>query len=114
MSTIKALVPYQNDTNARFSGQSPYQHGHHRTASAEAAAQPAAQPSGPTPRPAMTGAPQRQPDFLTQLLVANDSDLRRALGRRDLADQRQAAYGEALASRPSARPLSFLRVIGSA
>lgn len=54
---------------------------------------------------------QRQMAFLTQLMVDGDSDLRKRIGRSDVAGQRQAAYGQALASRPSAQPLSFLRVV---
>jgi hypothetical protein len=59
-------------------------------------------------------APVRPSGFIAQLLVASDPDLRKALGRRDLADQRETAYGSALANRPSARPLSFLRLIDKA
>lgn len=58
-------------------------------------------------------APRSVP-FIAQLMVGNDSDLRRPLGRRDIAEQREAAYGAALANRPSARPLSFLRIVTSA
>lgn len=57
---------------------------------------------------------RRQPAFLVQMLTQVDPDLRKALGRRDLADQRENAYGQALASRPSARPLSFLRLVETA
>jgi hypothetical protein len=46
--------------------------------------------------------------------VDGDQDLRKPLGRRDIAEQRATAYGEALASRPSARPLSFLRLVETA
>ncbi len=56
-------------------------------------------------------APARASEFLTQLMVGGDTDLTKALGRREVAGQREAAYGSALANRPSARPLSFLRVI---
>lgn len=57
--------------------------------------------------------PPRASEFLIQMMVGGDADLRKALGRRDIAEARAAAYGAALANRPSARPLSFLRVIGS-
>lgn len=57
--------------------------------------------------------PRRVPEFLVQLMVGGDSDLRKAIGRKDVAERRVAAYGAALANRPSARPLSFLRVIDS-
>lgn len=58
-------------------------------------------------------APRRATEFLVQLMVDGDSDLRKVIGRKDVAERREAAYGAALANRPSARPLSFLTVIGT-
>ena len=98
MSTIKALVPYHSETSGRQTGQNPSRDG-----------------QGQAPR--QSTAPRedrRQPAFLVQVLVGVDADLRKALGRRDLAEQRLNAYGSALASRPSARPLSFLRLVETA
>jgi hypothetical protein len=45
--------------------------------------------------------PFRQPDFLVQLMQNIDPALRRSLGRRDVAEHREAAYGAAQANRPS-------------
>jgi hypothetical protein len=47
-------------------------------------------------------------------MLGGDGDLRWALGRADLAESREQAYGGALANRPSAKPLGFLHVIGDA
>ena len=115
MSKITALVPYQFETFGRRAGQNPSHGGQDHPDS------PFRQGTAP-PRPdapAATGASplregRRQPAFLVQMLVDGDSDLRKALGRRDLAGQRQNAYDQALSSRPSARPLSFLRLVETA
>jgi hypothetical protein len=98
MSTIRALVPYHFETKGREAGQnlSRDTKGRHS-------------PRGSRPENA-----QRQPEFLVQMMVDGDQDLRKPLGRRDIAEQRATAYGEALASRPSARPLSFLRLVETA
>ena len=53
------------------------------------------------PARAQGSRPMRSPDFLVQLRVGLDSDLRKQLGRRDIAGSREAAYGAALANRPS-------------
>ncbi|OYU49890.1 MAG: hypothetical protein CFE31_05995 [Rhizobiales bacterium PAR1] len=58
--------------------------------------------------------PNRASEFLVQLMVDGDSDLRKVLGRQDIAERREMAYGAALANRPSAKPLSFLRVLNNA
>jgi hypothetical protein len=50
-------------------------------------------------------APVRQPDFLVQLMHNIDPALRKALGRRDIAECREAAYGAAEANRPSRQVL---------
>lgn len=60
---------------------------------------------------ASSPAPQRATEFLVQLMVGGDAELRKALGRNDVAERREAAYSGALANRPSARPLSFVRII---
>lgn len=86
MSTIKALVPFQFETFG--------QAGHHH-----AGGHPSRSGTGPA-----EAAPRRQSAFITQLLVDGDADLRKRLGRRDVAGQREAAYGGALAGRPSRQP----------
>ncbi len=53
----------------------------------------------------------RASEFLVQLMVGGDGDLRKTLGRQEVASERQSAYGSALSNRPSSRSLSFLRVI---
>jgi hypothetical protein len=65
--------------------------------------------------PAGSGDPARRSGaFLVQVMLGGDGDLRWALGRADLAESREQAYGGALANRPSAKPLGFLHVIGDA
>lgn len=59
-------------------------------------------------------APARVAEFLVQLMVGGDPDLARRIGRRDVAARRENAYAEALANRPSARPLSFVTPLGRA
>jgi hypothetical protein len=44
---------------------------------------------------------KREADFLVQLMVGSEPALRGILGRHDVAEQRQAAYGAALEARPS-------------
>ena len=48
-------------------------------------------------------APGRMPCFLIQLMASTDADLRKSLGRRDIAEHREQAYGAALSNRPSQR-----------
>lgn len=48
--------------------------------------------------------PARAAPFLAQLLVGLTPDLRGKLGRRDIAERREAAYDAALRNRPSQRP----------
>jgi len=57
---------------------------------------------------------QRTPSFLVQLMVGGDPDLRKALGRKDHAGARAAAYGAALEQRPSQATKRQARVIGAA
>lgn len=57
------------------------------------------------PRSAPRLAP-RQPEFLIQLMVGGDPELRRALGRRDIADSRESAYSRRLAELPSRMALA--------
>lgn len=116
MTKITALIPYQYETFGRRAGQNPYRDGQ-----AQHAHQPprqAPQPTREAPQQARPGngarEVQRQPAFLVQMMAHVDPDLRKPLGRRDLADQRETAYGQALATRPSARPLSFLRIVETA
>lgn len=48
--------------------------------------------------------PKRYTPVLVQLMVGGDPDLRKALGRRDIAVAREAAYGMALAHRGGQNP----------
>lgn len=67
-----------------------------------------------TPRPVATPvAPARQPDFLVQLMQNIDPALRKTLGRRDIAERREAAYGAAEANRPSRQvlPARLFRIV---
>lgn len=103
MSTINPIALYQTETFGN--GFQPYRHNARREDTDNR--QKEAPMSG-----SPTSAPRSVP-FIAQLIVGNDSDLRRPLSRRDIAEQREAAYGAALANRPSARPLSFLRIVAS-
>lgn len=103
MSTIKPLALYQIETfGAGFRHSPP--HDRHTPEQGVSAKENAMN---------RVSAPRRATEFLVQLMVDGDSDLRKKIGRRDVAERREAAYGSAMANRPSARPLSFLRVIGS-
>lgn len=104
MSTIKPLALYQIETFG-----AGFRHTPSRGQSAPGQASPAKEKVMNRDQ-----APKRDSEFLVQLMVDGDSDLRKKLGRQDVAGRREAAYGAALANRPSARPLSFLRVVGSA
>lgn len=84
MSTQKALVLYHNDTNT----------------------------AGPAPRQNKAQATQRHSPFLVQLMVGAEPDLRRRLGRTDLAEARVAAYGRFLAQ--YAKPAVPLKRLGEA
>jgi hypothetical protein len=113
MSSINPIALYRNETfgaeiRRRAAAPVPPRDG---TASGEEH-RPAEHERQPQ-RPAAAG-PARACDFLVQLMVGADSDLRRTLGRRDVAERREDAYGSALARRPSAQPLSFVRIIGAA
>lgn len=103
MSTIKPLALYQIET---FGAGFRHNPSHDRP-------RPGQGVSGKEDAMSRVSAPKRASEFLVQLMVDGDSDLRKKIGRRDVAERREAAYGAALANRPSARPLSFLRVIGS-
>jgi hypothetical protein len=107
MSTIKPIALYQIETFGAGIG-----HGLSRNTPVE---QISREERSMKRHPGSTRpAPSRAPDFLTHLMVDGDTDLRKKLGRRDIAESREAAYSAALANRPSARPLSFLRVLGAA
>lgn len=100
MSTINPLALYQIETFGARAGtnqQDPAPNSRRRT-----------MPAGGRDPAGRSGA------FLVQVMLGGDGDLRRALGRADLAESREQAYGGALANRPSARPLGFLSVIGDA
>lgn len=92
MSTSKALIPYQNETRAHAEHVRPSSRRESRS----------------------TATPPRSGAFLVQLMLGAEPALRRPLGRVDVADQREQAYGGALANRPSARPLGFLHRIADA
>lgn len=106
MSTINPLALYQIETFGAGFRHRPPRDGHAADAvGGDARSQEKTMRRDQSPR--------RVPEFLVQLMVGGDSDLRKAIGRKDVAERRVAAYGAALANRPSARPLSFLRVIDS-
>lgn len=110
MSTVKSVALYQIETFGAGARHSPSRDERHTGDGQHAAARNgAAKESGMNrQRP-----PTRASEFLVQLMVGGDADLRKLLGRRDVAEQREAAYCTALSNRPSARPLSFLQVIGN-
>jgi hypothetical protein len=103
MSTIKALVPYRIETFRPHAAGRMDQNGQapHQPAQDEKHAPAAARPARSTP-------------FIAQLIVQSDADLRKALGRTDIAQARQSAYTEALAKRPSAQGLNFRQNLGAA
>lgn len=106
MSTIKALVPYRTETFRPHPAQPAG--ARQDNASAQQPAREASQ------KPAKAAAPARFTPFLVQLMVGVESDLRRNIGRSDIAEARQNAYGAALANRPSAEGLRYLRALGKA
>ena len=116
MTKINALVPYHYETFGRQTGHNPSRDGQAQHAHQQPRQAP--QPTREAPQQARPGngarEVRRQPAFLVQMMTHVDPDLRKSLGRRDLADQRETAYGQALATRPSARPLSFLRIVETA
>lgn len=93
MSTIQALVPYQIETFGRR-----FRHD---------------QPRGRRGEPA-GAAPARSGAFITQMILGSDDALRTKIGRRDLAEGREAAYSAALANRPSAHPRHIRADLGEA
>jgi hypothetical protein len=106
MSTIKALVPYQIETfRARPVGAGA------PIGDREAETPPASNRRENTARFAR---PARSTPFLVQLMVHAEQDLRKNLGRTEIAHARENAYGAALAKRPSAGGLRFLHAIGKA
>lgn len=106
MSTIRPLSLYQIETFGTGIGRHSRQNGRDTRIMPEVESEE---------RPVIAKpVPARSNGFITQLLVDGDVDLRKKLGRHDVAGQRESAYGASLANRPSARPLSFLRVIGRA
>lgn len=100
MSTIHPVALYQIETFGAGFGHQKHHNG-------------AGRPQAEASMSSVQKSASRSVPFIAQLIVGNDSDLRRPLGRRDIAEQREAAYGAALANRPSARPLSFLRIVAS-
>ena len=85
----KILVPalYQTETfSSGFQRRSPRQE------------TPQTPPQATRPR-AAGPVPQKQADFLVQLISSNDPDLRKVLGRREVAVAREAAYAFAAAHR---------------
>lgn len=117
MSSINPIALYRNETFGaemrRRAAQPVPPRGSEAAGDAMAREERPSDRERPPQRPAAAG-PARSCDFLVQLMVGADSDLRRALGRRDIAERREGAYGAALARRPSAQPLSFVRIIGAA
>lgn len=107
MSTIKPLAPYQIETFGAGFRHTPSRDPRDVPVTGMGAGQAKETPVK------RDQAPRRVPEFLVQLMVGGDSDLRKVIGRTDVAERRIAAYGSALANRPSARPLSFLKVIDS-
>lgn len=104
MNTIKALVPYQTETFRP--------HPVHASASRSHEEHDAQTETG---RSANTGKFTRLPrstPFLVQLMVSSDSDLRKNLGRQEIIQARESAYGAAMANRPSASGLRFVQVLG--
>jgi hypothetical protein len=106
MNTIKALIPYQTETFRIHPAQAP-----RRETEQQAEAHSAAAP--PQGGGKFTRLPRSTP-FLVQLMVSGDSDLRKTLGRQEIAQARESAYGASLANRPSANGLRFLTARGEA
>lgn len=59
-------------------------------------------PAAPAPKAAPGAKPARMPEFLVQMMANGDPDLRKVLGRRDVAVARERAYAFAAAHRPAA------------
>ncbi|MCA0400664.1 MAG: hypothetical protein LCH38_07605 [Proteobacteria bacterium] len=98
MSKINAITPYQFETfGARAGIASRREHGNNPRDGGE-----------------RRGHARRETPFLVQIMVGGDAELRVPLGRHDEAERREIAYASALGNRPSARPLSFLRIVGDA
>lgn len=95
MSKIALPALYQTDTFG-----SSYRH--HPIKKPQADASGLGQDDAPAaPRRAIGSTPTRSPDFLVQLMVGGDQDLRKVIGRRDIAESREGAYVATLANRPS-------------
>jgi hypothetical protein len=108
MSTIKPLALYQIETFGAGNRHLPP-----RGSRVVSLNEP--EPVRPAPaRGARIAVPARASGFLVQLMVDGDSDLRKVLGRQDIAGRREAAYGAALARRPSVAAPAAGRVLGSA
>ena len=108
MSTIKPLALYQIETFGTGNRHMPS-----RDPRETRPGDPASERKEPA-KASRLASPSRASEFLVQLMVDGDSDLRKVLGRQDVAERREMAYGAALANRPSAKPLSFLRVLNNA
>jgi len=67
----------------------------------------------PAPKPAAGTKPARAPEFLVQMMATGDPDLRKVLGRRDVAVARERAYAFAAAHKhapaPQGEPLTDFR-----
>lgn len=93
MSNITLPILYQTETFGARTGQFSSGTGYDEVYSRQGQSAVAARKK--------VSAPQRSTDFLVQLMVGGDPDLRKALGRRDIAVAREAAYGAAMANRSS-------------
>lgn len=98
MSKIALPALYQTDTFGSSYRHKPAE------ASRNAAAPGERAEAAEAPLRARGSAPMRAPDFLVQLMVGGDQDLRKVIGRRDVAESREAAYGTTFANRPSHKP----------
>lgn len=106
MSKIALPALYQTETFG-----STFRHNPHRNrqmASSDTSPAEAA----PASQSAPGVAPRRAPDFLVQLMVGGDQDMRKVIGRRDVAESREAAYGATSANRPSQKrePARFVTI----
>lgn len=90
MSTIHVPVLYQTETFS-FDGRA-------RSSGAGTAAH-----AGAARKSAPGGKPMKEADFLVHLMVSGDPDLRKVLGRRDIARSRETAYAFAAAHKTSRR-----------
>jgi hypothetical protein len=97
MSKIALPALYQTDTFG-----SSYRHNPFEKPQANSAVQEGRAMSD-APRRAIGSVPARSPDFLVQLMVGGDQDLRKVIGRRDVAERREGAYGNALAANRRSR-----------